>query len=306
MPRHPPERHDDRRGLEDLPRLLDCMYQVLWWLACVWVPQVIDDSCQSFQGFDQAHGDLCNWHHWQRSFLYEHLQFCLGLHHVLLRLFGPLLGLPQCWHRLLSRFDSATKSGPRWVHLLSRRLTLFHRRLLLLHLVLQDAKARFGHRRCSGLCQLLPGQRKSLGRSLRFVGRVGCLPRVTSTLLWPSHSMSPSTCRSHGTCPCRGTTGSCTLRIATLEHAVQIELSIAADASEQKATQKGMHPKPLSLSQSLSLFERALKGPEHSHVDRTPKLDKERITRSQCNAELRPHEETNKCRLCKTPNLGTC
>ena len=146
------------------------MYQDLWWLACVWVPQVFDDPRQSLQGFHQAHVDLCNWHHWQRGFLHEHLQFCLGLHHLLLRLLDILLGLVQRLHRLLSRFDSATKSGPHLV-LLSQGLSLLHPRLQLLHLVLKDAKARFGQRRCSGLCQLLPGQRKSLGRPFGLLTR---------------------------------------------------------------------------------------------------------------------------------------
>ena len=91
--------HENRRGLKDFPRLLDCMCQVLWWLTCVWVPEVFDDPCQSFQDFDQAHVDMWNWHDRQRGFLHEHLQVCLGLHHLLQRLLEIILGLLQRLHR---------------------------------------------------------------------------------------------------------------------------------------------------------------------------------------------------------------
>ena len=93
---------DPTARLKDLPRLLDCVYQVLWWLACVWGPQVFDGPCQSFQGSDQAHVDLWNWHDRQRGFLHEQVQVRLGLHHLLLRLLEIILGLLQRLHRLLS------------------------------------------------------------------------------------------------------------------------------------------------------------------------------------------------------------
>ena len=51
------------------------------------------------------------------------------------------------------------------------RLSLLHRRLLLLHLVFQDADACFGQRRCFCLCQLLPGQCKSLHLSACLQGK---------------------------------------------------------------------------------------------------------------------------------------
>ena len=62
----------------------------------------------------------------------------LGVYHLLLHLFEIRLRLLQCFQRPLSRFDSPTKPGPHLVHLLTQGLSVFHRRLLLLHLAFQD------------------------------------------------------------------------------------------------------------------------------------------------------------------------
>ena len=176
--------------LEDLPRLLDCVDQVFWWLTCVWVPQVFDDPRQSFQGFHQAHVDLCDWHHWQRGFLHEHLQVCLGLHHLLLRLLEILLGLLQRLHRLLVQIrqndEILPALGPSSVP-----------RAELASSPPPPSALRFP--RCGYMLRASPmplacasrclASARAWGRSLRIVARVSCLSRGIPTLLWPSHGL---------------------------------------------------------------------------------------------------------------------
>ena len=47
-----------RRSPNPYLRLLDHLYLALQRLPCVWVPHVVDQPCQSFQGFDKAYVDL--------------------------------------------------------------------------------------------------------------------------------------------------------------------------------------------------------------------------------------------------------
>ena len=135
---------------------------------------------------------LWNWHHWQRTScmsisrsVWACVTSCCACSKFSWAFCSP------CILRLLSRSDSTTKSGPRLVPLLSHGLSLLHRRLLLLHLVFQDADACFGERRCFCLCQLLPGQCKSLGCTFRHVRRVSHIPGGSSTMLRPTHSLRP-------------------------------------------------------------------------------------------------------------------
>ena len=98
------------------------MYGVVWWLPCVWVPQVVENPAKSLQTFDQAHVDLISWNYWQRGFLHNLVHS--GLYHFLLRLLEIRLRLLQCLHRFFSRFDRVTKPGPCLVHFLAQGLRL--------------------------------------------------------------------------------------------------------------------------------------------------------------------------------------